>query len=69
LRKRFAKRRTPAINHVRPAFMQNKRCARIQRAFDGMVNRNACSVYQTDQVLIFIDSVRRRRCLAAGTTD
>jgi hypothetical protein len=38
LRERFASR-PPAINHVRSAFMQNKRYVGIQRAFEEMVNR------------------------------
>jgi hypothetical protein len=43
--------RTPTINHVRPAFIQNKRYRKNQRAIGDVVNRNAVSVYQTDVVL------------------
>ena len=42
---------TPTINHVRPAFTQNKRYRINQRASGDVVNRNAVSVYQTDVVL------------------
>jgi hypothetical protein len=44
----FCERRSPTINHVLPAFTQNKRCPENPRAFDDVVNRNAVSVYQTD---------------------
>jgi hypothetical protein len=40
--------RTPAINHVQPAFIENKRYRTKRRAVDDVVNRNAVSVYQTD---------------------
>jgi hypothetical protein len=49
------------INHVRPAFTQNKRYRTNPRAIDDVVNRNGVSVYQTDAVLILIDRVQRRR--------
>ena len=48
------------INDQRVAFTQNKRYRPNQRAVAEMVNRNADSVYQTDQVLICIDRVQRR---------
>jgi hypothetical protein len=57
----FAGRCTPSINHLRPAFTQNKRYRTNPRAIDDVVNRNAVSVYQTDAVLILIDRVQRRR--------
>jgi hypothetical protein len=57
---RFDRRRIPTINHERTAFMQNKRYRTNPRAIAGMVNRNARSVYQTDQVLICIDRMQRR---------
>jgi hypothetical protein len=41
-------RRKPAINHVRPAFIENKRYRTKRRPVDDVVNRNAVSVYQTD---------------------
>jgi hypothetical protein len=40
--------RTQAINHVRPAFIENKRYRTKRRAIDDVVNPNAVSVYQTD---------------------
>jgi hypothetical protein len=40
--------RTPAINHERCAFIQNKRYRTNPAAIDDVVNRNAVSVYQTD---------------------
>ena len=43
--------RTPAINHVGPAFTQNKRYGANQCATGDVVNRNAGSVYQTEVVL------------------
>jgi hypothetical protein len=52
---------TPAINHVRPPFTQNKRYRANPRAIDDVVNRNGASVYQTDAVLILIDRVQWRR--------
>jgi hypothetical protein len=45
---RAACRRTPRINHARPAFIENKRYRTKRRAIDDVVNRNAVSVYQTD---------------------
>jgi hypothetical protein len=57
----FAGRCTPVINHVRAAFIQNKRYRTNPRAVDDVVNRNGVSVYQTDAVLILIDRVQRRR--------
>jgi hypothetical protein len=51
-RRTFAGHCTPVINHVRPAFTQNKRYRTNPRAADGVVNRNAVSVYQTDAFLI-----------------
>jgi hypothetical protein len=48
LRGRASASRTPAINHVRPAFIENKRYRTKRRAIDDVVNRNAVSVYQTD---------------------
>jgi hypothetical protein len=41
--------------------MQNKRCRTNPPAVDDVVNRNAAFVYQTDQVLICIVRVQRRR--------
>jgi hypothetical protein len=40
--------RTPAINHARPAFIENKRYRTKRSAIDDVVNLNAVSVYQTD---------------------
>jgi hypothetical protein len=40
--------RIPAINHVRPAFIENKRYRTKRRPADDVVNRNAVAVYQTD---------------------
>jgi len=48
---RAVHRRIPAINHARPAFIENKRYRTKRRAIDDVVNRNAVSVYQTDVVL------------------
>jgi hypothetical protein len=69
---RFARGCTPTINHERVAFTQNKRYRPNQRAIAEMVNRNAVSVYQTDQVLICIDCVQRRssiRCREPAVTN
>jgi hypothetical protein len=38
----------PAINHVRPAFIENKRYRTKRGPIGDVVNRNAISVYQTD---------------------
>jgi hypothetical protein len=57
---RATAKRTPTINHARAAFIENKRYRTKRRRIDDVVNRNAVSVYQTDQVLICIDCVRRR---------
>jgi len=64
--RQLASDRTPTINHERAAFTQNKRYRTNPRAIDGVVNRNGASVYQTDQVLICIDRVQRRRPGAAA---
>jgi hypothetical protein len=45
---RFARCRTPPINHEGPAFTQNKRYRTNPGALADVVNRNAASVYQTD---------------------
>src|SRR4051812_32562673 len=42
------------VNHGAVVFIQNKRCCKELDRFDGVVNRNADSVYQTDAVLILI---------------
>jgi hypothetical protein len=52
--------RTPTINHVPAAFIENKRYRPKPRAIGDVVNRNAVSVYQTDAVLILIGRVQRR---------
>jgi hypothetical protein len=52
---------TPAINHARPVFIENKRYRTKRRSVDDVVNPNGDSVYQTDAVLILIDRVQRRR--------
>jgi len=41
-------KRSPAINHGRAAFTENKRYRTKRRRIDDVVNRNAVSVYQTD---------------------
>jgi hypothetical protein len=41
-------KRTPTINHGRSAFIENKRYRTKRRRIDGVVNRNAVFVYQTD---------------------
>jgi hypothetical protein len=51
----------PTINHASPAFIENKRYPTKPHAFDDVVNRNAVSVYQTDQVLILAGAVQGRR--------
>jgi len=48
------------INQSARAFTQNKRYRVNPDAIGGMVNRNAVSVYQTDQVLLCIDGEQRR---------
>jgi hypothetical protein len=48
------------INQAGSAFTQNKRYRANPGAIGGMVNRNAVSVYQTDQVLLCIDGEQRR---------
>jgi hypothetical protein len=45
---------TPAINHARAPFTENKRCRTKPRAVSDVVNRKAVSVYQTDAVLILV---------------
>jgi hypothetical protein len=50
-------RRTPTINHVARAFIENKRYRTKPRRVVSVVNRNADSVYQTDEVLILIGRV------------
>jgi hypothetical protein len=50
----------PAINHARPAFIENKRCRAKPRGFGDVVNPKTVSVYQTDAVLILIGGVQRR---------
>ena len=45
---------TLAINHGRRPFIENKRCRKEQHRVDGVVNRNAGLVYQTDAILILI---------------
>jgi hypothetical protein len=47
-RRRATTKRTPTINHGRAAFIENKRYRTKRRPVDGVVNRNAVSVYQTD---------------------
>jgi hypothetical protein len=47
------------INHARPPFIENKRYRTKRRAIGDVVNPNAVSVYQTDQVLPCSDGVRR----------
>jgi lipoprotein-anchoring transpeptidase ErfK/SrfK len=47
------------INHVPTVFIENKRYGTKRRAIGDVVNRNAGSVYQTDQVLICIDRMWR----------
>jgi hypothetical protein len=66
LRQRVAAKRTPTINHAGAAFIENKRYRTKRPRIDDVVNRNAVSVYQTDQVLICIDRMRRRCSGAAG---
>jgi hypothetical protein len=56
---RDAIRRIPTINHARAVFIENKRYRMKRRAIGDVVNRNAVSVYQTEQVLICIDRMRR----------
>jgi hypothetical protein len=46
--KSAAQRGKPAINHAYRAFIENKRYGEEQRGLDGVVNRNAGFVYQTD---------------------
>jgi hypothetical protein len=47
-----ASTRKPAVNHEACAFIENKRYRINPRSGRGMVNRNADSVYQTDQVFV-----------------
>jgi hypothetical protein len=49
--------RTPRINHAACVFTENKRYRAKPRPVADVVNRNADSVYQTEQVLISIDRV------------
>jgi hypothetical protein len=58
--KAYCSRRTPAINHARPAFTENKRYRSKPHGIGDVVNRNAGSVYQTEAVLILIGEVQRR---------
>jgi len=51
------RRRTPTINHAVRPFIENKRYRAKPRRVDDVVNPNADSVYQTDQVLISSDGV------------
>src|SRR5882724_2110539 len=50
--------RIPSINHASRAFIENKRYRIKPRAFDDVVNRNAVSVYQTDEVVILAGGVQ-----------
>src|SRR6202047_731073 len=59
--KRTARRGTPRINHAALAFIENKRYRTNPQPIDGVVNRNADSVYQTDAVLILSGAVQGRR--------
>src|ERR1700738_3433097 len=63
---RSACRHTPAINHAGEPFIENKRCRTKPRRADGVVNRKAASVYQTDAVLLLVvgQQVRLKRALA-----
>jgi lipoprotein-anchoring transpeptidase ErfK/SrfK len=54
------RRRTPAINHAHPPFIENKRYRMKPRQVGEVVNRKAVSVYQTDAVLILIVGVQGR---------
>src|SRR5260370_16956156 len=54
------RRRTPAINHAHPPFIENKRYRMKPRRIGDVVNRKAVSVYQTDAVLILIGGVPGR---------
>jgi hypothetical protein len=54
------RRRTPAINHAHPPFIENKRYRMKPRRIGDVVNRKAVSVYQTDAVLILIGDVQGR---------
>jgi hypothetical protein len=49
--------RIPTINHAASLFTENKRYRTKPRPVADVVNRNADSVYQTEQVLISIDRV------------
>jgi hypothetical protein len=49
--------RTPTINHAVCLFIENKRYRAKPQTIGDVVNRNADSVYQTDQVLISSDRV------------
>jgi hypothetical protein len=60
--------RTPAINHGRPPFTENKRYRTKPRGIGDVVNRKAVSVYQTDAVLILIGVVQGRLKRALPTT-
>jgi hypothetical protein len=53
-------RRTPAINHASPAFIENKRYRSKPYGIQDVVNRNDDSIYQTEAVLILIGGVQRR---------
>src|ERR1700694_1928993 len=59
--------RTPTINHAREPFIENKRYRKKPREIDGVVNRKAASVYQTDAVLILVGGVQGRRSDAPTT--
>jgi lipoprotein-anchoring transpeptidase ErfK/SrfK len=58
----------PPINHVVCVFIENKRYRKNPQPIDDVVNRNARSVYQTDEVLILIGAVQRRRPAPATRT-
>jgi hypothetical protein len=55
---RAACRQTPAINHAREPFIENKRCRTKPSRTGDVVNRKAVSVYQTDAVLILVVDVQ-----------
>jgi hypothetical protein len=65
---RVAEKRTPTINHGAAPFIENKRYRTKRAPARDVVNRNAVSVYQTDQVFICIVRTRRRCSGAAGKT-